>query len=236
MRSNANWPRKNRASPAAADSALQASNASVPEIDQRIDAQKRQLDDLLRRFTEDHPDVVSARRTIAQLERQKQRRTRCTRARRQVRQPRGPGQRPVLQKIRISLADAEANVAALRARVWRSPGAAWAIARNGRQGAAGRSRTCPTQPRLRSHPQELRRPGGRAANRPRSAVAVDATSQLRRIPGGRTAARRAVAGLPQSQGAGSRLVVRVAVGRGRCGPWWSRRRIRPSIVCAACVN
>lgn len=102
---------------AAADSALQASNASVPEIDQRIDAQKRQLDDLLRRFTEDHPDVVSARRTIAQLERQK-RDELAARVRDAKSGNRAAlGSDPVTQKIRISLADAEANVAALRARV-----------------------------------------------------------------------------------------------------------------------
>lgn len=101
---------------AAADSALQASNASVPEIDQRIDAQKRQLDDLLRRFTEEHPDVVSTRRTIAQLEKQKRdelaMRVREAKSGRAV-----TGSDPVTQKIRMLLADAEANVAALRARV-----------------------------------------------------------------------------------------------------------------------
>ncbi len=102
---------------AAADSALQASTASVPEIDQRIDAQKRQLDELLRRFTEEHPDVVGARRTIAQLERQK-RDELAARVREAKSGNRAAlGSDPVLQKIRISLADAEANVAALRARV-----------------------------------------------------------------------------------------------------------------------
>lgn len=101
----------------AADSALQATNASVPEIDQRIDAQKRQLDDLLRRFTEEHPDVASARRVIAQLERQKRdelaSRVRDAKAGNRA----ALGSDPVLQRIRISLADAEASVAALRARV-----------------------------------------------------------------------------------------------------------------------
>lgn len=102
---------------AAADSALQAQTASVPEIDQRIDVQRRQLDELLRRFTDQHPDVLSARRTIEQLERQK-REELAARARGVAGGNRAAAAAdPVLQRIRISLADAEANVAALRARV-----------------------------------------------------------------------------------------------------------------------
>jgi len=44
---------------------------STPEIDARIDAQKRNLDSLLQRFTEQHPDVAGARRLIKDLEDQK---------------------------------------------------------------------------------------------------------------------------------------------------------------------
>ena len=44
---------------------------STPEIDARIDAQKRNLDSLLQRFTEQHPDVIGARRLIKELEEQK---------------------------------------------------------------------------------------------------------------------------------------------------------------------
>ncbi len=44
---------------------------STPEIDARIDAQKRSLDALLQRFTELHPDIVSTRRLIKDLEEQK---------------------------------------------------------------------------------------------------------------------------------------------------------------------
>jgi len=46
---------------------------STPEIDSRIDAQKRNLDSLLQRFTEQHPDVVGARRLIKELEELKRR-------------------------------------------------------------------------------------------------------------------------------------------------------------------
>jgi polysaccharide chain length determinant protein (PEP-CTERM system associated) len=41
---------------------------ATPEIDGRIEAQKRNLDALLQRFTEQHPDVTGARRLIRELE------------------------------------------------------------------------------------------------------------------------------------------------------------------------
>ena len=44
---------------------------STPEIDARIDVQKRSLDNLLQRYTEQHPDVVSTRRLLNDLEEQK---------------------------------------------------------------------------------------------------------------------------------------------------------------------
>jgi polysaccharide chain length determinant protein (PEP-CTERM system associated) len=44
---------------------------ATPDIDARIEAQKRNLDALLQRFTEQHPDIVGARRLIKDLEDQK---------------------------------------------------------------------------------------------------------------------------------------------------------------------
>jgi polysaccharide chain length determinant protein (PEP-CTERM system associated) len=90
-----------------------------PELDARIDAQKRVLDELLRRYTDQHPDVAQTRRMIASLEEQKREEAE---ARRKAAAARGPAKlsaatNPVFQQIKISLAEAEANVAALQARV-----------------------------------------------------------------------------------------------------------------------
>lgn len=90
---------------------------AVPtELDSRIDTQKKLLDDLLRRYTDEHPDVVSTRRTIAQLERQK--RADADALRSSGSPSKGhAATSPVYQKIRVSLAEAEAQVASLRAQL-----------------------------------------------------------------------------------------------------------------------
>jgi polysaccharide chain length determinant protein (PEP-CTERM system associated) len=88
-------------------------------LDARIDVQKRQLDELLRRYTEEHPDVAQTRRMIGALEEQKRQEAE---ARRKAAAAAGPARlsaatNPVFQQIKISLTEAEANVAALQARV-----------------------------------------------------------------------------------------------------------------------
>jgi polysaccharide chain length determinant protein (PEP-CTERM system associated) len=90
----------------------------VSELDARLEAQKKQLDELLRRYTDEHPDVVSARRVIAQLEGQKRREA----EERAVAEKSGAARpnaatSPVYQKIRIALAETEAQVASLRSQL-----------------------------------------------------------------------------------------------------------------------
>jgi polysaccharide chain length determinant protein (PEP-CTERM system associated) len=91
----------------------------TPELDARIDAQKRLLDELLRRYTDQHPDVAQTRRMIASLEEQKREEVDSRRKAAAARGPSkiAPATNPVFQQIKISLTEAEANVAALQARV-----------------------------------------------------------------------------------------------------------------------
>jgi polysaccharide chain length determinant protein (PEP-CTERM system associated) len=85
------------------------------EIDVRLETQRKQLDELLRRFTEAHPDVIGARRIIAQLEAQRKSEEVKTSG---VVSPRASAPTsPVYQRIRIAAADAEAQVASLRSQL-----------------------------------------------------------------------------------------------------------------------
>jgi protein tyrosine kinase modulator len=99
-----------------------ATGEPLTELDTRIETMQKNLDELLRRYTDQHPDVVGTRRIIAELERQKkdqlearrkaQRSTSSTPSR-----AANVDRNPVYQQLKLSLTDAEANVAALRARV-----------------------------------------------------------------------------------------------------------------------
>jgi polysaccharide chain length determinant protein (PEP-CTERM system associated) len=90
-----------------------------PEIDSRIAALKTKLDELLRTYTDQHPDVVGTRRVIAALEEQRKEivQAREKAARASTRPVESVDRNPVFQQMRVSLADAEANVASLRARL-----------------------------------------------------------------------------------------------------------------------
>ncbi len=96
----------------------------VPELDDRIESMKKSLDGLLLKYTDKHPDVVGARKVIEELEAQK---SAELQARRKAAASAASGAgasvgsssnvNPVFQQMRLSLAEAEANVASLRARV-----------------------------------------------------------------------------------------------------------------------
>jgi polysaccharide chain length determinant protein (PEP-CTERM system associated) len=93
------------------------SGDSLVDIDSRIDAQKRNLDGLLQRYTDSHPDVIGARRAIRDLQEQRQRLVDSYRnAGVPLIQAVSTGPR-ASEQIKVSLAQAEANVASLRARV-----------------------------------------------------------------------------------------------------------------------
>jgi polysaccharide chain length determinant protein (PEP-CTERM system associated) len=105
----------------ATQSLLQESALSVatPEIDARIDAQKRNLDALLQRFTDQHPDVLAARRLVRDLEEQKKKEVAELRRAALAAPAVGgsTGSSLAHQEMSRMLAAADIQVATLRARV-----------------------------------------------------------------------------------------------------------------------
>ena len=95
-----------------------AGSISTPEIDARIDAQKRNLDALLQRFTEQHPDVIGARRLIKDLEEQKHKEIQDLR-KAALANPSAVTSGSTLadQELNRVMATSEVQVASLRARV-----------------------------------------------------------------------------------------------------------------------
>ncbi|MBA3058907.1 MAG: chain length-determining protein [Gammaproteobacteria bacterium] len=94
-----------------------AMQISTPEIDARIDAQKRQLDGLLQRFTEQHPDVVGTRRLIQELESAKRKELAELRKTALANPASASANSLVYQELNRLLATSEVQVAGLRARV-----------------------------------------------------------------------------------------------------------------------
>jgi polysaccharide chain length determinant protein (PEP-CTERM system associated) len=94
---------------------------ATPEIDARLASLQAQLDALLRKYTDAHPDVAGTRRIIADLEEQRLQELQSKRvaaARLGVTRGASPQDRnPLHQQLKFSLAEAEANVASLRAKL-----------------------------------------------------------------------------------------------------------------------
>ncbi len=102
--------------PAAAASAS-ASAAAVAEIDARIEAQRRNLDALLLRYTPSHPDVVGARRVITELEEQRHQAIVARRSDAGAAPGASAGGPRAAEQLKVSLTQAEALVASLSTRV-----------------------------------------------------------------------------------------------------------------------
>jgi polysaccharide chain length determinant protein (PEP-CTERM system associated) len=86
-----------------------------PEIDARIQALTNDMDALRLRFTERHPDVVSIKRLIAKLEERKLEEAKLKKP--VIDRDRGKSYSPMLQQLNVSLSEAEARVASMKARV-----------------------------------------------------------------------------------------------------------------------
>ncbi|MBI3154498.1 MAG: chain length-determining protein [Burkholderiales bacterium] len=95
---------------------------ATPELDARIQGHQRNLDALLQRFTDQHPDVISVRRLITDLEQQKEREIAERRAALEKAAKAGgdsaaDAANPVIAELNRMLATAEVQVSALRGRV-----------------------------------------------------------------------------------------------------------------------
>ena len=90
-----------------------ASVATNPEMDARIQTLNKNLDTLRMQYTEEHPDIVATKRLIAQLEARNREEAKL----RKMGADPGINASPMLQQLKVSLAEAEAKVASMRARV-----------------------------------------------------------------------------------------------------------------------
>ena len=102
-----------------APSAPPAASAGGPisEVDARIDSMRRNLDVLLYRYTDSHPDVVGIRRVINELEEQKRQLVAARKSDGAPLPQAAPGGTRASELLRVQLAAAEANAASLRTRV-----------------------------------------------------------------------------------------------------------------------
>lgn len=93
--------------------AVEQQTISNPEIDGRIATLEKQLDSLRMQYTEEHPDIVAAKRLIASLQQRKK-----DEAKKLARSgDPGANYSPMLQQMNVALSVEEARVAALKARV-----------------------------------------------------------------------------------------------------------------------
>jgi polysaccharide chain length determinant protein (PEP-CTERM system associated) len=92
---------------------LEQQTISNPEIDGRIATLEKQLDGLRMQYTEEHPDIVAAKRLIASLQQRKKEEAK------KLARSSDPGANysPMLQQMNVALSVEEARVAALKARV-----------------------------------------------------------------------------------------------------------------------
>ena len=100
--------------------AVEAAGPSVPELDGRIDGMKRNLDALLQRYTEQHPDVIGSRRVLRDLEEQRKQEL-AARKKVVTNTKASPAlsvsNNPVFQQLKVSLNEAEGTIASLKVRV-----------------------------------------------------------------------------------------------------------------------
>lgn len=92
---------------------------TASETELRLEASRKRLDELLLRYTDAHPDVINLRRQIVELDAQRDAERKAADAIPVIQRPGTTTVIPnkVYQDIKVKLADTEARIAALRARV-----------------------------------------------------------------------------------------------------------------------
>ena len=106
--------------PAAAPDEPPAEAPATPELDERLNTLNKNLDEMLLRYTENHPDVINTRRIIKEVEVQRaEERKRLAELSKRRAANAGPSglDSGYGSQLKMSLADAEAQVAGLQARV-----------------------------------------------------------------------------------------------------------------------
>jgi polysaccharide chain length determinant protein (PEP-CTERM system associated) len=107
-----------------------------PELEDRIQTLQKNLDSLRLRFTERHPDIVSTKRILAQLQDQKEKAVQEAKMSDEIEQAKRAQEgkasadknaaanaakrhnaNPVFQQLKVALSESEASVAAIKARV-----------------------------------------------------------------------------------------------------------------------
>ncbi|HZM35237.1 MAG TPA: XrtA system polysaccharide chain length determinant [Burkholderiales bacterium] len=94
-------------------------SASTPELDARLAILNKNLDELLLRYTDNHPDVANTRRIIKDVEAQRDEERKRSAAELEKRRKSGgvASDGPLIAQLRMAFAQADAQVAALRSRV-----------------------------------------------------------------------------------------------------------------------
>ena len=90
-----------------------AATIDNPELDGRISALNKNLDSLRMQYTELHPDIIAAKRLVAQLEARKLEEAKNKTANSDP----GKNYSPMLQQLKVALTEADARVASIQARV-----------------------------------------------------------------------------------------------------------------------
>ena len=95
------------------------SSAPTPEADARLMTLNKNLDEMLLRYTESHPDVINTRRIIKEVEGQRaeERQRLAEELEKRRKSGGGSANSPVYPQLRMAMAQAEAQIAAMQARV-----------------------------------------------------------------------------------------------------------------------